>query len=486
MTVSKTKEYRKELAEAFANVLDEKQLDWKKGWKGLSNRPINATNEKKYRGINAFYLMIIMQERGYKDPRFATYVQIQKMGWSLKNAHGMGVKVEYWFPYDREEKRALTWPEFKLAGGAFGERYYLKSKYSTVFNAEHIEGIPAMEEPKMNDIHIDALVNTLSKNMGVEILNDGGDRAFYRPNEDKIHLPVPGAFESDYDYNSTALHELAHSTGAANRLNRNLSGSFGSPAYAFEELVAEITSCFMSFEIEMEQNSYHVDNHKAYVQSWADAIREKPEVLVRAIAEAEKAASYMDYKADLIPKEEYQKTLESSREVNAAETEKNIEPEMNLETDIKKLQEATERLKDTYGVLQDSLARAVPNFGTEEETNPQIVMDLDDYLREKGVDSPFGPYQDDKLIGHVKVLRQKSTKKNFENTSKEYWAKREQAKEEYNQMVQEGVVRPSTPIERTISKANGHPDNPSTQAARRMAEKRGYDWKTGQPLAPKL
>lgn len=316
MTVSKSKEYRKELAEMFVRILEEKELDWKKEWKGLTNVPINAVKERKYKGINAFTLMLTMMDRGYTDPRFATYNQIKEMGCKLHDAKGKGVRVEYWFPFDREERRALTWEEFNnLCNGRPNERYMLRAKYSTVFNAAHIEGLPERKLENRNDISADELIAKLSENMGVEILHDGGDRAFYRPKEDKIHLPVPEAFSSDYAYNSTALHELAHSTGAPHRLNRNFGGGFGSESYAYEELIAEITSCFMSANLNLEQDAIHLDNHKAYIQSWVQSVREKPESLVKAIAEAEKTAAYMEYKADLIPEYEYQKTLGATLEI---------------------------------------------------------------------------------------------------------------------------------------------------------------------------
>lgn len=320
MGISKSKEYRKELAEMFAKILEEKDLNWKKEWNGLHNVPVNAVKERKYKGINAFVLMLTMVERGYTDPRFATFNQIKEMGCKLHDAKGMGVRVEYWFPFDRKEKKALTWDEFiKITNGRPDDRYVLHTKYSTVFNAAHIEGLPEREPEKINDISEDELITKLSENMGVEIVNDGGDRAFYRPFEDKIHLPMASAFISDYAYNSTALHELAHSTGAPHRLNRSLGGMFGSESYAYEELIAEITSCFMSIDLNMEQDSIHLDNHKAYIQSWIKSIREKPEMLVKAIAEAEKAAAYMEYKAELIPEHEYRKTVGATMELTENE-----------------------------------------------------------------------------------------------------------------------------------------------------------------------
>ena len=48
----KTKEYRQNLAEIFANILEEKALDWKKGWDDVADwqSPENATTGKRYRG----------------------------------------------------------------------------------------------------------------------------------------------------------------------------------------------------------------------------------------------------------------------------------------------------------------------------------------------------------------------------------------------------------------------------------------------------
>ncbi len=305
--ISKQKEFRKNLAEMFAKVLEEKELDWKKGWKGLSDRPVNAARGYPYRSLNEFVLQIIALERGYTDPRWATYNQIQQMGYKLKDAKEMGVRVEFWYPYDKEERKALSWEEFKRRKASFREERYIPlAKYSTVFNAAHIEGLPERVQPQINEVEPDELIHILSENMGVEILNDGGDRAFYRPKEDKIHLPLPEAFNSSEDYNATALHELAHSTGAAHRLNRKLGNGFGSPEYAFEELIAEISSCFMTASLNGEPSAFQIENHKAYVQSWAALIREDPEALVRAIAEAEKAAAYMDYKAGLVPEFAYE------------------------------------------------------------------------------------------------------------------------------------------------------------------------------------
>lgn len=113
----------------------------------------------------------------------------------------------------------------------------------------------------------------------------------------------------DWDSSRTALHELSHATGAEKRLNRDIRNVFGTEKYAYEELVAEISACFMSEHIQIEQTEEHVNNHKAYIQSWTKALSEKPEMLMKAIRDAEKAANYLEYHAEILSKEEYQETL---------------------------------------------------------------------------------------------------------------------------------------------------------------------------------
>ena len=73
-------EYRKELADAFIHVLEEKGLEWKKEWHGPGIRmPINAVTESRYNGINRLWLGICAMENGYEDPRWATFNQIADM-----------------------------------------------------------------------------------------------------------------------------------------------------------------------------------------------------------------------------------------------------------------------------------------------------------------------------------------------------------------------------------------------------------------------
>ena len=296
---------QQQLAEQFLHILEEEKLDWKKEWSGLSGRPYNPVSKTVYHGSNYFSLLLTSMAKGYQDPRWCTFAQIKEQGWTLKAGKGQSAKIEFWYPYDREQKKAISWQEFREAGGQINDRYQLFSRAYSVYNGDMIVGIPKLEVTQ-NEIQPVELVDTISGSMGVSISYHKSDQAFYRPVEDRIYLPYRQQFHSEYAYASTALHELSHATGSEHRLNRKQGGEFGTEPYAYEELVAEISSCFLSSELPMGQTEEHLKNHKAYVQSWIQGIKEQPDALFRAVKDAEQAAVYLEYHGGLITLEEYQ------------------------------------------------------------------------------------------------------------------------------------------------------------------------------------
>lgn len=358
----KTIDYREQVAEEFVKALEEDPLQWKKTWNtGVRGIPVNATNSRRYSGINNLYLRLLMEKNKWQDPRFATFNQIKKEGWHLQKG-AKGVQVEYWMPIDPNENKAISWDAYDKLTVQEKEKIYIRAKYFYVFNAKDIEGIPPLPEPDLKDgITADQLIDKISENMGVEIINDGGNRSFYSPSEDKIHMPLAGYFDSSEAYNSVLLHELTHATGAPTRLNRDMSGTYGSSTYAYEELVAEISSAYMAAELSepMPVTSFEMDNHKAYVQGWISKIREKPETLFKALKDAEKASNYLCHAAELITDKEY------------------------------------ERLSHN------------PDMVTDENAVPK--MTLNEYLGRKGLSSPVSDYMLDKMkIPHGLTQRQET------------------------------------------------------------------------------
>ena len=157
-----------------------------------------------------------------------------------------------------------------------------------VFNAKQIDGVPPApaRECSWNPLEkAEQLVQAANPE-----LQHAGDRAFYRPATDSIHLPLKEQFPSAGDYYSTLLHELGHWTGHATRLNRDLSDPFGSIGYAREELRAEIASMIIGSELGI---GYDPGQHAAYAASWIQILEHQPIEIFRAAADGEKIHTYL-------------------------------------------------------------------------------------------------------------------------------------------------------------------------------------------------
>lgn len=112
------------------------------------------------------------------------------------------------------------------------------------------------------------------------------------------------------------------------------------------------------------------------------------------------------------------------------------------------------------------------------------VMSLDEFMGAKGVSSPLSGCMDDKIrLPHGETQRQSERRqKEAAKARVEYEKKREAARVEYKALVDSGKVRPPTEIERRLKVAQGRSENASVQAARRVLEKRGIDWRTGKKI----
>ena len=117
----------------------------------------------------------------------------------------------------------------------------------------------------------------------------GGNRAFYAPAPDYVQVPPPQAYFEPINWHRTALHECGHASGAPHRLNRDLSGAYGTKKYAFEELIAEISAAFCCAALGIVPTVRHAD----YIGSWLDVLREDNRAIVRAASQASKAADYL-------------------------------------------------------------------------------------------------------------------------------------------------------------------------------------------------
>jgi antirestriction protein ArdC len=109
------------------------------------------------------------------------------------------------------------------------------------------------------------------------------------PSLDYVQVPPPQAYFEPINWHRTALHELGHASGHHSRLNRDLTGSFGSKKYAFEEMIAEINAAFCCAALGIVPTVRHAD----YIGSWLEVLREDNRAIVRAASQASKAADWL-------------------------------------------------------------------------------------------------------------------------------------------------------------------------------------------------
>ncbi|MBA1421596.1 MAG: DUF1738 domain-containing protein [Epsilonproteobacteria bacterium] len=288
-------DYAEKVATQFIDAMEKGTAPWTKPWTAdeLSKSvPYNASTGNRYQGINMINLMGKSMETG--DPRFLTYKQAQGMDANVKKG-SKGIGIEYW-QFTKEE----------IAKDKDGKKIYIDGKpkkiqvkldkprvyYATVFNGKDIEGLPELkvEKDSVKEFNANKEAENVLKHSGASIRHQAGDRAYYSPRADEIVLPNKDQFKSEAAYYGTALHELSHWTGHESRLNRDMSGKFGTPSYAKEELRAEIGSFMTAAKIgaPYEPNASH-----AYVENWVSLLKDKPKEIFHASSDANKISNYI-------------------------------------------------------------------------------------------------------------------------------------------------------------------------------------------------
>ena len=161
---------REEIAQEFINSLKENVIPWEQEWVG-GERAFNPVTGTRYRGTNAFWLAWKAHLNDYQDPRWCTFAQAQNNGWKIKPG-SKGTKIEFFSPYDRQEKRKITYRELaKLQETLSLEELKARISYPsatyTVFNGAQIEGIPdyKVQTPEWNKENVIAARDNLFKNM---------------------------------------------------------------------------------------------------------------------------------------------------------------------------------------------------------------------------------------------------------------------------------------------------------------------------------
>lgn len=327
MAIQKTKEPSKvdaalqRFAEMLIKRMEEMQKDWHKGWIGggsMFGLPQNISG-RTYEGSNAFLLFLHTASNGYKAPVYMTYGQLHKegahvlkgekavpvfkWGFSIKDKDGKKVTEEEFHNMTDDEKKECKrrpflkiYPEFNIDQTNMSE--VNKEKYDAVVSQFRKTDVPTITDGMYVNKAIDRMME--KQEWVCKIQYDKEEKgAYYSPAKDIVVLPTKAqfrihpddpeeCFKDGQEYYGTALHEMAHSTGHPSRLDRLKPAAFGSPEYAKEELVAELTSAMVGNTLGFDRRIS--DNNVAYLQNWTSALRKEPKFIVSVMADVNKAS----------------------------------------------------------------------------------------------------------------------------------------------------------------------------------------------------
>lgn len=327
---NKSDEILKKFADMMVKIIKKANANnWKKGWMGVNGSiqglPQNISG-RTYSGGNSFFLMFNTAEKGYKTPVYMTFKQakeqnlhvksgeksvpIFKWGLSIKDENGKRVSEEDYNAMSQEERATMDVRPFPKMFHVFNiDQTNLeevnKKRYDAIVARFQT---PEQEVKDTGGMYVNEALDRMfeQKAWHANIQYDKpADQALYRPSTDTIVLPMKEQFKlgktpeevyhDGMEYYSTALHEMAHSTGHESRLNRKF-GAQGTDNYAHEELIAEMTSALVGSTMGFDRKI--LENNANYLSGWLSRLRDKPETITTIMTDVGKASDMIIEKVD--------------------------------------------------------------------------------------------------------------------------------------------------------------------------------------------
>ena len=271
------------VTERIINQLEQGVIPWEKPWTGIRSGAYNRISKKPYSLLNQ---MLLKHEGEY-----ATFKQWQDLSGHIRKGEKSEIIV-FWKIQPIEEEQE---------DGTKITRQIPLLRYYNVFHISQVDGVEPLPEEELNNIEpIEKAENILHDywtRESITVEHKAGDKAYYSPTLDLIHLPLFEQFTVANEYYSTAFHESVHSTMKESRCNRaeDRKGklvAFGSNEYSKEELVAEIGSANIMNILGIETNK-SFRNSSAYIQGWLSKLRNDVKFIVSASSKAEKAVTFI-------------------------------------------------------------------------------------------------------------------------------------------------------------------------------------------------
>ncbi len=286
---------RREITDKIVESLKQNKIPWRKTWSDDPNcgRPINVVSKKFYSGINPLILEITSLEKGYHSRWWATYKQFAELHGQVRKGEKSTQIVFY---------KVLEVDDTKKDGSPTKKKIFFLRTYN-VFNLDQADGekldkYRVKEEPADPPADIAEHLSNITaaeqlvKDTGAKI-SYGGNRAYYatptpkgtwprHTDGDFIRVPKRKQFADAAEFYITTFHELAHWSEV--RLTWD-------NTYEMNELVAEITACYLAAETGVPNRS--MENHNRYLASWLQKMQTDPKWIFHASTQASKVSDFL-------------------------------------------------------------------------------------------------------------------------------------------------------------------------------------------------
>lgn len=259
--------------------LEKGVIPWHQPWTD-AGLPKNMITRKNYRGINVWLLASLKYPQNY----YLTFKQVRDLGGTVKKGE-KAQEVIFWKWLEKENNETKEIKKIPLL------RYY------NVFNIDQCTGIPKEKLPlviERKNNPIEACEKIITEMLKRPDIRHDEHRAYYNKAQDFVNMPKVETFLNSESYYGTLFHELVHSTGHNERLNRielTNSKGFRTQEYAVEELTAEMGASYLKSYagIPIEQ----LENNAAYIQGWLERLKNDKRFIVHSSAQAQKATDFI-------------------------------------------------------------------------------------------------------------------------------------------------------------------------------------------------
>ncbi len=307
-----TKDIYERITGIIIEMLETHKADnYSQSWYNPSGDSVFARNivsNHVYNGINQLLLNYLKQKYHYKYNRWLTFNQLSELNGKIQKGSKAAIVVFKSVMYfDADTERNITkLVEHLLKNKQSTKHLNLKKVYYlkqfNVFNVSQVDNLPedfyqVHEREKLTEFEKDERAEKVISGSGAVIKYAPSNEAFYNWAVDKIFMPERKQFVSAEAFYNCLFHEMGHWTGNSNRLNRPLTGKFGSKEYAFEELIAEINAAYLSAFLGFESR---ITNNVSYIDDWLSVMKNDKKFIIQASSQAQQSADYILDKSKVI------------------------------------------------------------------------------------------------------------------------------------------------------------------------------------------